>query len=124
MTLREHATKVVDYSIHVAWISIIMFTSGFCAWWFIGFPPGGDASEMDPISGRTSHVLGIAGYVFLFPAHVLAILMTWLHIPSSGVLSGVFYFVASFILVSLFWGTVIYALVQAVQHLCLRRKEV
>ena len=124
MTLREHATKAVDYSIRVALISIIVVPIWFCAWWFIGFPPGGDGSELDPVSDRTSQIFGIAGYVFLFPAHALAMFMAWSHIPSSGALSGLFYFVASFILVPVFWGTVIYSIVQFYRHVCLPRQKV
>jgi hypothetical protein len=123
MTIREHATKAVDYSVRVALIGIVVFPIASCAWWFIGFPPGGDASELDPVSDRTSQIIGISGFVFLSPAYASAKLLALAHVPADPRF-GLVYLLAGIISVPLFWGTVIYLLVQFYRHVCLRREKV
>jgi hypothetical protein len=123
MTIREHAAKAVDYSIRVALISIVVVPIWFCAWWFIGFPPGGDASELDPTSDRISQILGISGFVFLSPAYASAKLLQLAHVPSDP-LFGLLYFGAGIISVPAFWGTLIYLLVQLYRHVRLSRQQV
>ena len=123
LTIREHAAKAVDYSIRVALISIVVLPIWFCAWWFIGFPPGGDASELDPASDRISQILGISGFVFLSPAYASAKLLQFAHVPSDPLFDLV-YFLAGIISVPTFWGAVIYLVVQLYRHVRLPRQWV
>jgi hypothetical protein len=109
MTLREHATKAVDYSIRVALISIVALPIAFCAWWFIGFGPGGEAP--DPTSERISGIIGISGFVFVSPACLSAKLLAFAHVPADP-LFGLVYLVVAVVSVPAFWGTVIYLVVQ------------
>ena len=109
MTFREHSVKAVSYSIRVALISIILLPLAFCAWWFIGFGPGGE--NPDPSSERISGIIGISGMVFLTPAFACANLLEFAHVPADP-LFGLLYFLAGIISVPLFWGIVIYCLVQ------------
>jgi len=119
LTIREHAAKAVDYSIRVALISIVVLPIWFCAWWFIGFPPGGDASELDPASDRISQILGISGFVFLSPAYASAKLLQFAHVPSDPLFDLV-YFLAGIISVPTF----IYLVVQLYRHVRLPRQWV
>ena len=122
MTIQEHAGNAVDYAIRVALASVVVVPIWFCLWWFIGFPPGGDASELDPISARISQFLGISGFVFISPAYACAVLLSWLHVPSD-VPFGLIYWLAAVISVPAVWGTVIYLLVQLYRHVRLSRRN-
>jgi hypothetical protein len=116
MTIREHAKKAVDYSIRVALISIFVLPVWILAWLAVGLPPGGDASELDPMANRITQILGISGFVFLSPAYACAKLLEFAHVPS-GVLFDLLYFLAGVISVPAFWGVIIYLLVQLYRRL-------
>lgn len=115
MTLREHTTKALDYSIRIALLSLIVVPIWFCAWWFIGFPPGGDASELDATSANISRILGISGFVFVSPAYFCFQVLAFLHIRPD-VPFGVVYVLAAVISVPAFWGALAYSLVQISRH--------
>ena len=123
MSLREHATKAVDYSIRVALIRIVMVPAWFCLWWFIGFPPGGDASELDATSARISQILGIIGVAFVSPAYLCFQALAFLHVPSDAPF-GLLYVLAAIISVPAFWGAVIYLAVQFYRHARLSHHKV
>ena len=115
MTIREHAGRAVDYAIRVALISLVVVPIWFCLWWFIGFPPGGDASELGPTSAGISQILGVIGFVFVSPAYLCFQVLAFLHIPSD-VPFGLLYVLAAVISVPAFWGALVYSLVHFYRH--------
>ena len=120
MTIRQHVEKAVDYAIRVGLVSLFVLPVWFCLWFSIGFPPGGDASELDPTSARISQILGLTGFVVISPAYASSVLLGWLHVPS-GVPFGALYWVAAVLSVPTVWGTVIYLFVQLYRRVRLRR---
>jgi hypothetical protein len=123
LTIREHATKAVDYSIRVALISLFVLPVWFLAWLAVGFPPGGDASELGPLANRITQILGISGFVFLSPAYASTKLLEFAHVPS-GLVFDLLYFLAGVISVPAVWGVVIYLLVQLYRCVRDRTKRV
>jgi hypothetical protein len=115
MTIREHAARAVDYAIRVALISIVIVPIWFCFWWFIGFPPGGNAPELDATSARVAQILGIIGFVFVSPAYLCFQVLEFLHIPSE-VPFGLLYVLAAILSVPAFWGTLAYFVGQSYRH--------
>ena len=116
ITLREHAAKATDYSIRVALMGIFIAPIWFCLWWFTGFPPGGDASGLDPISDRVSQVLGFTGFMFLSPAYASSVFLGLLHISARGPFGELLHLLVGFVSVSVFWGTLVYSLVQLCRY--------
>jgi hypothetical protein len=112
MDIREHATRAVDYSIRVALIGIVAVPIWFCAWWFTGLHPG---EEAHPTADLICGMIGIPGFVFLSPGFASMKLLATAHVPFSVPFS-LLYWLAAFITVPAFWGTLIYSLVQLSRH--------
>jgi hypothetical protein len=120
MTLREHAAKTGKYWLWVALVSIVVLPIWFSAWWLIGFPPGGDASELDSTAERISQILGISFHAILAPAQLL---LRHVRIFPDSTSGAAFYWLATLLVVSAFWATVIYVLVQLYRYVRLRHAK-
>jgi hypothetical protein len=117
MDFRYHATKSLDYSIRVALISIIAVPLWFCAWWAVcgvAEPPE-PGSSADMVCGGVA----IPGLVFLSPGYFAVKALRFLHIPS--IAFGTLDWVVAFVCVPLFWGTLLYCIVQLFRYVRISR---
>ena len=112
MNLRDHASKAVNYCICVALVSIVILPIWFAGWWNLGSPIG--EPGLDPRGDRWASVVGIVGFVFISPGFFAVKLLRFLHIPSFAF--GTFDWLLAFVSVPLFWGTLLYFLVQLVRY--------
>jgi hypothetical protein len=121
MTLRQHIAKAVKYWLWVGLVSFVILPLWFAAWWFIGFPPGGDASLLDPTTVRIDQILGISLHAVLAPARLL--LARTPLFPSTTFGTATYWF-ATLVLVAIFWGTLIYIFIQFYRYARLRHQKV
>jgi len=84
----------------------------FAGWWNLG-SPSGDLG-LDPSGDRRAGVIGLIGFVFISPGYFAVKLLRVLHIPSLAF--GTLDWLLAFIFVPLFWGTLLYCIVQFIRY--------
>ena len=119
MNLREHAGKAINYCIVVALVGIVVVQLWFAGWWNLGSPIG--EPGLDPSGDRWAGVVGMIGFVFISPGYFAVKLLRFLHIPT--IAFGTLDWLIAFISVPLFWGTLLYCIVQLVRYVRILLKE-
>ena len=108
MTLRQHATNIVDHAIRIALISLLAVPVWAGLWFaacgFIEPPPSGSGSDL------ICRAVAFPGLTFLSPAFAAIKLLEVFGVPSSFAL-GVFHWLLACVSVPTFWGGVSYGVV-------------
>ena len=109
MRIREHIRRAFGYSIRIALVSVVAIPVWLCLWWFSGPHP----TPRDFPFGVLPHVIGIPAIVFLSPAYFL-IRLAYAARISGGIMLD---WLVGLIFVWVFWGTILYCVVQFYRYM-------